>query len=171
MNLSVTNLWRCTLCVAPILLCLSLLLLSTRAGNGSEAAYGLAMRPEAKAFLQMPAHADGPIPRMLSATGAFVDTASLRPMAALIPYDLIVPFWSDGAEKSRWFSVPDGQKIKFSPTSEWSFPPGTVFVKTFSLATNESDSHSMRRLETRLLVCDDAGGVYGVTYKWRPDGS
>jgi hypothetical protein len=150
---------------------LSLLLLSTRAGNGSEAAYGLAMRPEAKAFLQMPAHADGPIPRMLSATGAFVDTASLRPMAALIPYDLIVPFWSDGAEKSRWFSVPDGQKIKFSPTSEWSFPPGTVFVKTFSLATNESDSHSMRRLETRLLVCDDAGGVYGVTYKWRPDGS
>ena len=42
-------------------------------------------------------------------------------------------------------------------------------MKTFFLATNESDPHSLRRLETRLLVCDTTGGVYGVTYKWRAD--
>ena len=132
-------------------------------------AYGLDSRPAAPAYLQMPEHADGPLPRRLSQTGVFQEPASLRPAAALIPYDLVVSFWSDGAAKLRWVSVPSGEKIKFAPTGEWIFPRGTIFVKTFSLATNEADPHSLRRLETRLLVCDAAGGVYGVTYKWRAD--
>ncbi|MGC1321851.1 MAG: chitobiase/beta-hexosaminidase C-terminal domain-containing protein [Candidatus Udaeobacter sp.] len=111
------------------------------------------------------------MPRLVSQTGAFADTRSFTPNAALIPYDLIVPFWSDGAAKTRWISVPDGQKIKFAPTGEWAFPRGTVFVKTFMLATNELSPKSQRRLETRLLVRDADGGVYGVTYKWRADNS
>jgi uncharacterized repeat protein (TIGR03806 family) len=128
-------------------------------------------RPKTKAFLQMPARGDGVLPRLLSQTGAFADTRNLVPDPALIPYDLIVPFWSDGAAKTRWISVPDGQKIKFAPTGEWVFPRGTVFVKTFMLATNELKPDSQRRLETRLLVCDADGGVYGATYKWRADNS
>src|SRR5271155_397965 len=74
--------------------------------------YGLDLRPPAKAFLQMPGRADGTFPKLLSQTGAFKDTARLAPNDTLIPYDLIVPFWSDGAAKLRWISVPDG-KIKF----------------------------------------------------------
>ena len=136
----------------------------------SRATFGLDSRPPAKPYLQMPALADGALPRLLSQTGAFKDTADLAPDDALIPYDLIVPFWSDGAVKTRFISVPD-EKIKFAPTGEWVFPRGTVFVKTFSLATNEMNPDSLRRLETRLLVCDSAGGVYGVTYKWRADNS
>jgi uncharacterized repeat protein (TIGR03806 family) len=89
----------------------------------------------------------------------------------LIPYELIVPFWSDGAEKSRCVSVPTGQKIKFAPTGEWTFPPGTVFVKTFELPVDETRPALKRRLETRLLVREASGGVYGVSYKWRADNS
>lgn len=132
--------------------------------------HGLDSRPPAKAYLSMPQRADGALPLLLSQTGAFADTRQLVPAGGLIPYDIIVPFWSDGAEKSRYISVPDG-KIKFSPTDEWAFPRGTVFVKTFELPTDETNPSAKRRLETRLLVCDATGGVYGVTYKWRADNS
>jgi Chitobiase/beta-hexosaminidase C-terminal domain len=43
----------------------------------------------------------------------------------LIPYDIVVAFWSDGAGKSRWVAVPN-EKIKYSPTGDWTFPRGTV---------------------------------------------
>jgi len=125
--------------------------------------------PDTNAFLSMPRRADGALPVLLSQTGAFKDTPRLTPSDCLMPYDLIVPFWSDGAEKSRWISVPAGQEIKFAPTGEWGFPKGSVFVKHFDLATDETHPELKRRLETRLLVCDDSGGVYGVTYKWRAD--
>jgi uncharacterized repeat protein (TIGR03806 family) len=131
--------------------------------------YGLTSRIETQPYLHMPPLADGKIPVLLSETGAFSDTAKMIPSAGLIPYELIVPFWSDGAEKWRWVAVPSG-KIAFAPTGEWSFPAGTVFVKTFELPDAAIPS-AKRRLETRLLVRDSAGGVYGVVYKWRKDGS
>ena len=142
---------------------------SSPAGGMVAGAYGLEARPAAKAYLLMPDRVDGTFPRRLSQTGVFKDTPRLVPGDALIPYDVIVPFWSDGAEKRRWISVPDDQKIRFAPTGEWIFPAGTVFVKTFELATNEGDSRSLRRLETRLLIRDRRGGVYGIVYKWRAD--
>src|SRR5262249_36867936 len=39
----------------------------------------------------------------------------------------------------------------------------------FELPVDEKDPAKTRRLETRLLVVDGAGGGYGVTYKWRED--
>jgi uncharacterized repeat protein (TIGR03806 family) len=118
----------------------------------------------------MPRLASAPLPALLSQTGVFKNTSAMTVNDGLVPYDVIIPFWSDGAVKSRWISVPPG-KIAFAPTGEWVFPKGTVFVKTFELATNESVPNLRRRLETRLLVCDAAGAVYGVTYKWRADNS
>jgi len=133
--------------------------------------YGLDCRPRSKAYLFMPTNAAGALPPLLSQTGAFKDTRNLVPSPALIPYDIIVPFWSDGAQKSRWISVPNEQKIKFAPMGEWAFPKGTVFVKTFELPTDETHPKVKRRLETRLLVCNSAGDVYGAVYKWRADNS
>lgn len=129
---------------------------------------GISSRLPSKAYLEMPELATGEFPRLLSQTGAFKNTPDCVPTAGLIPYDLIVPFWSDGATKIRWMAVPDAA-IKFTPAGEWAFPRGTVFVKTFELATDETKPDLRRRLETRLLVCDSAGGVYGAVYKWRPD--
>jgi uncharacterized repeat protein (TIGR03806 family) len=143
-------------------------LLSCATAGKSTPPYGLKARPPSNAYLQMPARASGPLPRRLSQTGAFKSTPGLVPNDALIPYDLIVSFWSDGAAKARWISVP-AEKIKFAPAGEWIFPRGTVFIKHFELATDETHPEIKRRLETRLLVCDAAGGVYGVSYKWRVD--
>ena len=155
---------------AGVFVALGAVVISRAAEGNSSASYGLNSRPPSKPYLQMPDGEDGALPRLLSQTGAFKDTAALVPSDSLIPYDVIVPFWSDGATKLRFISVPAG-KVKFAPTGEWVFPRGTVFVKTFELATNESNPNSLRRLETRLLVCATNGGVYGVVYKWRADDS
>lgn len=119
----------------------------------------------------MPALDGGAFPPVLSQTGAFKDTRKLVPGDSLIPYDINVAFWSDGATKSRWVTVPNDASIKFTSTGEWVFPKGTVFVKHFEVATDETKPDLKRRLETRLLVCDSTGAVYGVTYKWRADNS
>ena len=55
----------------------------------------------------------------------------------------------------------------FSPTNEWKFPAGTVFVKHFELPINDTNAAITQRVETRLLVVDQNGAAYGLTYKWR----
>jgi uncharacterized repeat protein (TIGR03806 family) len=122
----------------------------------------------AKPYLNMPETVHGALPARLSETGAFADVRTLKPIPAAVPYELIQAFWSDGASKARFVTVPEG-RIGFSPTSEWTFPAGTVFVKTFVLPVDARDPARQRRLETRLLVVDRTGGVYGVVYRWRPD--
>jgi hypothetical protein len=47
---------------------------------------------------------------------------------------------------------------------------GAVFVKNWDLMVNETNS-TLRRLETQVLVRDNNGSVYGVTYKWRAHNS
>lgn len=129
---------------------------------------GCGGRVASKPYLNMPDTASGNIPALLSQTGALTDLRQLEPAKALLPYDLVLAFWSDGARKTRFVAIPEG-KVGFSPTGDWTFPPGTVFVKTFELPTDATRPQLTRRLETRLIVFGRAGGVYGVTYKWRPD--
>lgn len=150
--------------------------------SGSGLPYGLTNRVAAPAFFNMPGAFDGSafgsLPTKLSQTGVFTNTPNMSAASSLISYVPNTPLWSDGAVKTRYFSVPNsgapflsGSQVAFAPTGTWTFPAGTVFVKTFQLLTNTSDPNSLLRLETRLLVRDTNGTVYGVTYKWRPDNS
>ncbi|HXI70316.1 MAG TPA: chitobiase/beta-hexosaminidase C-terminal domain-containing protein [Verrucomicrobiae bacterium] len=151
---------------------------SITVSSATGAPYGLPSRPAASAFLNMPAGINGSLPPLLSQTGVFTNTPAMNPAGSLLPYSVNVPLWSDGAVKTRYFVVPNGgapytpeEQVTFTTNAEWTFPAGTVFVKTFELVTNETNPNLKRRLETRLLVRGTNGAVYGVTYKWRTDNS
>jgi uncharacterized repeat protein (TIGR03806 family) len=147
-------------------------------GSGSGQPYGLTTNGNVPAFFNMPTTFNGTLPLVLSATGVFSNTPNMVPAGGLIPYVPNTPLWSDGALKTRYLAVPDnggvitpGEQITFAPTGTWTFPAGTVFVKTFSMNTDLRNAGVVQRLETRLLVRDINGRVYGVTYKWRADDS
>jgi hypothetical protein len=146
--------------------------------TGSGLPYGLTTNSPVSPFFNMPTTFNGSLPLLLSQTGVFANTPAMIPTNGLIPYTPNTPLWSDGALKTRYFAVPNNggiitpnAQIAFAPTGTWSFPAGTVFVKTFQLNTDTSNPNVLQRLETRLLVRDINGAVYGVTYKWRPDNS
>lgn len=107
-----------------------------------------------------------PLPPTLADTGAFTDLASLTPNPGIVAYDLNVPFWSDNAIKSRWFSVPNTNlTLGFNPNGNWSFPTGTVWIKHFELELTNGIAASRKRLETRFIV-RNTNGIYGMTYRW-----
>lgn len=108
------------------------------------------------------------IPPTLADTGVFASPTALTPNAGIVPFDVNVGFWSDNAQKTRWFSVPaTNQTIGFNADGNWTFPAGTVWIKHMELQLTNGVPGSMRRLETRLLIKNDADfGIYGVTYRW-----
>ncbi len=108
-------------------------------------------------------------PALISQLGAFTNLTTLVPAPWLVPYDVNSPLWSDAAYKQRWIALPTNTTINFTSTGEWTFPAGTAFFKNFELSTNDTNPTQRRRLETRLLVCDTNGYVYGASYKWRAD--
>jgi uncharacterized repeat protein (TIGR03806 family) len=109
-------------------------------------------------------------PPTLSATGAFADLATLTPNQGIVPYAPNVSFWSDYAEKSRWFCVPDlVSKITFSADGNWTLPTGMVWIKQFNLPNERTNPEGpSRRIETRFLV-KTSDDIYGLTYAWRDD--
>lgn len=168
---------------------LYLLRMQYRANSGDALPSTLATTGRILTLERVAAPTDPVIPTQLSLTGAFDSNGSgaanwpLVPTTDLIPYDVNSPLWSDGAHKSRWIALPNptgktagfdpaSEQIAFATTGEWTFPAGTVFVKHFELTVNEQTG-VRKRLETRLLLRKPApaGGVYGVTYRWRADNS
>jgi mono/diheme cytochrome c family protein len=120
----------------------------------------------------LPADEQTSPPLLLSQTGALTDLKTLQPAPGLIPYDINVPFWSDGAQKKRWIALPgrtESDRINFHPAGEWQFPRGTVFVKQFEIGGTAATPPV--RLETRFIVVTGPSQVYGASYRWRADNS
>lgn len=106
------------------------------------------------------------LPPTLADTGAFSNLTNLAPNAGIVPYDINVPFWSDNAIKTRWFSIPrTNLTITFNPNGNWNFPTGSVWIKHFELELTNGVPSSRKRIETRFII-KNTNGVYGITYRW-----
>ncbi len=105
-------------------------------------------------------------PATLSAFGFFEGGAD-KPSAALIPYALRTPLFSDYAEKQRFMHLPAGANIKVDATGKLSFPIGTALVKSFGYP---AEAGGLKIIETRLLL-HRAEGWVALPYVWRTDGS
>lgn len=123
---------------------------------------------DGQVYRLLPLIATSDVPSQLSQTGIFSNHATLSVHPGIVPYDVNVPFWSDGADKKRWFSVPSTNAvIGFHPQASWTFPTGTVWIKHFEIETTSGVPSSVRRLETRVLVkTSSPDGGYGLTYRW-----
>lgn len=96
----------------------------------------------------------------LSATGCVNAANPALPAAAMIPYKVASPFWSDTADKERYLSLPNNTSIDLTTEGDFLFPVGSVLMKHFKL--NE------RFIETRLFARGELGWQ-GFSYEWRDD--
>jgi uncharacterized repeat protein (TIGR03806 family) len=87
-----------------------------------------------------------------------LSTDASLPAAGLIRYTVTAPFWSDGADKTRWLALPDATTITTTTDGDFSFPAGSVLVKQFHLGTE--------LIETRLLMRHPDGVWAGYSYAW-----
>jgi hypothetical protein len=112
-------------------------------------------------------------PALLSQTGCFTIPTPGKPVPhqGLVPYDIVVKLWSDGAEKRRFIGLPDGGTMTLSSTGAWAAPNGTIITKEFDIETTVGDPSTRRAIETRFLVKDAQLGWQGFSYMWRANGA
>lgn len=114
---------------------------------------------------------DNTFPAKLSDTGLFADLTDLAPNPGIEPYAINLPFWSDYARKSRWFSIPDSAPtFGYVQEGDWSIPTGALWIKHFDFDQTRGNPATGKRLETRLLV-KNSTGAYGVSYQWNDAGT
>jgi hypothetical protein len=118
---------------------------------------------EDSAALRNCAAFDGSAPRTLECTGLYSDFTAKRMAGDVRAFQPGAQLWSDGAEKRRFISLPNGGVIDASNVDEWVFPVGTKTWKEFSAGG--------RLIETRYFekVRDDKW--VRATYIWSADGT
>src|SRR4051794_23653635 len=83
------------------------------------------------------------LPDRLSETGIYTSIVAKTLSPRLHEFTPNNVLWSDGAEKHRWYQLPEGAVIDSTDMNHWTFPVGTKFFKEFAL--------DGKRLETRLI--------------------
>ena len=82
-----------------------------------------------------------------------------------MPYSINAPFWSDGANKERFFALPGNAAIDFNADKHWEWDDGAVTVKSFSLDFEAANPKSKRYIETRIVL-KQHDQWRGYTYRW-----
>lgn len=119
--------------------------------------------------LPTPADANWIVPLKLSEYGLFRDGPAQEPADGVLPYDLNTPLFSDYATKLRFVRMPPGTSATYHESDVFSFPVGTVLVKTFAYPHDLKDPAKGRQLiETRLLVHRPEGWT-GLPYMWNQE--
>jgi uncharacterized repeat protein (TIGR03806 family) len=111
----------------------------------------------------------GTLPSSLAQTGCFpaLSEPSLAP--DLVPYLVTSALWSDGLLKHRYMVVPPGERVRVRVDGRWSFPEGSLLIKTFVLEAEPGQPESRRPIETRFMVRrNDAWEFH--SYRWDEDG-
>lgn len=103
-------------------------------------------------------------PKLLSETGLFANVKGHEIAEGVWPYEVNVPFWSDGADKRRFFRLPAGGALGYTSDGTWDVPPGSTLVKSFS----KPSSSGPRYMETRLIERTEAGWE-AATYLWNAE--
>lgn len=107
---------------------------------------------------------------LLSSYRFFLGNGSTQqPNEGVLPYDLNTPLFSDYALKHRFVWMPAGTAATYHPQESFSFPVGTVIIKTFAYPFSfQEPALGERLLETRLLV-RRTGGWEAITYVWNEE--
>ncbi|MFM7863996.1 MAG: heme-binding domain-containing protein, partial [Planctomycetaceae bacterium] len=96
-----------------------------------------------------PAEEPVEFPQRLSDTGLFANVSEHRMAAGVLSYSVNAQLWSDGAWKQRWLAVPDQEQIEYTSSRGWTFPNGSVLVKSFALEREAGRADSRHWIETR----------------------
>jgi len=117
---------------------------------------------------------DDQLPQNLASTGAFTDVQNFVVNPEMIPYDVNLTFWSDGALKTRFINMVDTtEPIEFSEDDFWQFPAGAITMKHFEMDLDrDNPGTDLRRIETRFLVkTEEEDEFLALTYQWNDAGT
>ncbi|MCB9831938.1 MAG: hypothetical protein H6807_05635 [Planctomycetes bacterium] len=103
-------------------------------------------------------------PTLLSETGFYADVAGKTFAPGLLPYEIIAPLWTDGAQKERFILLPKEGKLRWGDDGRLVFPEGTRFMFTIFI---EEDGDRLY-LESRMIEIRGRR-LHFATYQWRED--